>query len=154
MIQFNFMFIYYAQFLRLSGNGERWGALAVGDTPKPNIAKLASPTLHHLDALVQELLAIAKSRPTLNASLRKRLFADTRHHTLTAERNVVRILRYDLRGTRRSMTVSAASLLLVRIADGFTQVAPLLNEALRARMAERLRVMLAVLGKTQAENEL
>ncbi|NHQ89172.1 type II toxin-antitoxin system HipA family toxin [Janthinobacterium lividum] len=152
--------------MRLSGNGDRWGALAVGDTPKPNIAQLASPRLHRLDALVQELLAIAESRPTLNAPLRKRLFAtpsmggarpkatvqdgedywlvkpglmtdtvdlallehatmqwsraaglrfaDTRHHALTAERSVVRILRYDRRGARRIMTASAASLLQVQ----------------------------------------
>ena len=154
------------QFLRLSGNGDRWGALAVGDTPKPNIAQLASPRLHHLDALVQEVLAIAESRPAVHAPLRKRLFAtpsmggarpkatvrdgedywlvkpglmtdtvdlallehatmqwgraaglrfaDTRHHALTVERSVVRILRYDRRGARRIMTVSAASLLQVQ----------------------------------------
>ncbi len=154
------------QFLRLSGNGDRWGALAVGDTPKPNIAKLTRPRLHQLDALVQELLAIADSRPPLNVPLRKRLFAtpsmggarpkatvqdgedywlvkpglmtdtvdlallehatmqwgkaaglrfaDTRHHALTAERSVVRILRYDRRGAQRVMTVSAASLLQVQ----------------------------------------
>lgn len=63
------------QFLRLSGNGDRWGALAVGDTPKPHVAQLSSPRLHQLDALVQELLAIADSKPTINAQLRKRLFA-------------------------------------------------------------------------------
>ena len=36
--------------------------------------------------------------------------------------------------------------LLARIADAFAQVAPLLNTALRARMAERLRVMLVRLA--------
>lgn len=154
------------QFLRLSGNGDRWGALAVGDTPKPNMAQLASPRLHRLDALVQEVLAIAENRPAIHTPLRKRLFAtpsmggarpkatvqdgndywlvkpglmtdtvdlallehatmqwgraaglrfaDTRHHALTAERSVVRILRYDRRGARRIMTASAASLLQVQ----------------------------------------
>ena len=62
-------------FLRLSGNGERWGALAVGESRKPHVAKLASPRLHRLDALVQEVLAIAQSKPAINGPLRKRLFA-------------------------------------------------------------------------------
>lgn len=63
------------QFLRLSGNGDRWGALAIGDTAKPHVAQLASPKLHQLDALVQEVLAIADSKPPIHAQLRKRLFA-------------------------------------------------------------------------------
>jgi len=36
--------------------------------------------------------------------------------------------------------------LLARIAEAFEQVAPLLNAALRARMAERLRTMLVQLA--------
>lgn len=62
-------------YLRLAGNGDRWGALAVGSTPKPNVAHLTSPKLHKLDDLVQELLAISERRPAVNAQLRKHLFA-------------------------------------------------------------------------------
>jgi serine/threonine-protein kinase HipA len=63
------------EYLRLAGNGDRWGALAVGPRAKPDTAHLASPKLHKLDDLVQELLAISERKPAINASLRKRLFA-------------------------------------------------------------------------------
>ena len=63
------------RYLVLSGNGDRWGALAVGTSTKPNVAKLSSPRLPQLEALVQELLAIAANKPPVNASIRKRLFA-------------------------------------------------------------------------------
>lgn len=62
-------------FLCLSGNSDRWGALAVGESRKPHVAKLASPRLHRLDALVQEVLAIAQAKPAIDGLLRKRLFA-------------------------------------------------------------------------------
>lgn len=154
------------QYLLLSGNGDRWGALALGKTPKPDVAKLASPRLDKLDALVEELLAISEHRPPVNAQLRKKLFAtpslggarpkatvhddgtywlvkpglatdtvdlallehvtqqwgrqsalrfaDTRHHVVSGGRSVVRILRFDRRGSHRVMAVSAASLLQVQ----------------------------------------
>lgn len=63
------------RYLVLSGNGDRWGALAVGATTSPNVAKLSSPRLPQLDAIVEELLAIATNKPPVNAALRKRLFA-------------------------------------------------------------------------------
>lgn len=61
-------------YLRLAGNGDRWGALAIGNTAKPDVAKLASPKLHRLEELVQELLAISERRPAINTQLRKQLF--------------------------------------------------------------------------------
>lgn len=154
------------QYLLLSGNGDRWGALAVGKTAKPDVAHLATPRLDKLEALVAELLAISENRPPINAQLRKKLFAtpsmggarpkatvhendtywlvkpglatdtvdlallehatqqwgrhsglrfaDTRHHLLSGGRSVVRVLRFDRRGSRRVMAVSAASLLQVQ----------------------------------------
>jgi serine/threonine-protein kinase HipA len=58
-----------------AGNGDRWGALAIGNSPKPHIANLSSPRLLRLDEVVAELDAIVASRPPVNASLRKQLFA-------------------------------------------------------------------------------
>lgn len=63
------------RYLLLSGNGDRWGALAVGTSIAPNVAKLSSPRLPQLEVLTQELLAIAENKPPVNAALRKRLFA-------------------------------------------------------------------------------
>ncbi|MES2018006.1 MAG: HipA domain-containing protein [Pseudomonadota bacterium] len=63
------------EYLRLVGNGDRWGALAIGPTPKPSVAHLSSPKLHKLDELVAELLAISERRPPVSATLRKQLFA-------------------------------------------------------------------------------
>lgn len=62
-------------YLRLAGNGERWGALAIGPSAKASIAQLASPRLHQLEALTAELLAISERKPALNAQLRNQLFA-------------------------------------------------------------------------------
>jgi len=63
------------EYLRLAGNADRWGALAIGGSPKPDIARLATPKLHKLDDLVRELLAIAERKPAVNAQMRKQLFA-------------------------------------------------------------------------------
>ncbi len=63
------------RYLMLAGNGDRWGALAVGTSRSPSVAHLRSPRLPQLDALVEELLAIAENSPPRNAALRKRLFA-------------------------------------------------------------------------------
>lgn len=62
-------------YLLHSGNGERWGALAIGAGKKPNAAGLASPRIDTLEDLVRELRAIASHQPTINPSIRKRLFA-------------------------------------------------------------------------------
>lgn len=62
------------RYLRLSGNGDRWGALAVGSTAKPSIAELSSPRLHQLQGLVDELHSIVHNLPPVNATLRKHLF--------------------------------------------------------------------------------
>lgn len=63
------------EYLRLAGNGDRWGALAIGTTAKPDVVRLASPKLHKLEELVQELLAISERRPAVHTQLRKQLFA-------------------------------------------------------------------------------
>lgn len=176
------------RYLVLSGNGDRWGALAVGASPSPNVARLASPRLAQLDALVEELLAIAANKPPVNAALRKRLFAtpsmggarpkttvqehatywlvkpglptdtvdtallehatqqwgraaglrfaDTRHHSISGGRSVVRVLRFDRHGHRRVMCVSAASLLQVE----YPPAGPADSEgASYPRLAEELR---------------
>lgn len=177
-------------YLRLAGNGDRWGALAIGPRPKPDIAQLASPKLHKLDDLVQELLAIAERRPPIHAYLRKQLFAtpsmggarpkatiqdgetfwlvkpslptdtvdlallehgtqqlgravglhfaDTRHHSVTGEASVVRVLRFDRHGPQRIMAVSAASLLQVQYP--FT-TADDRNGSSYPRLAEELRTI-------------
>lgn len=62
-------------YLLNSGNGDRWGAIAVGTGRKPNIAGLGVPRIDTLDDLVKELLAIANHQPTINPSIRRRLFA-------------------------------------------------------------------------------
>lgn len=61
-------------YLLHSGNGDRWGAIAVGTGKKPNIAGLGSPRIDTLDDLVEELLAIAHHQPSINPSIRRRLF--------------------------------------------------------------------------------
>lgn len=63
------------EYLIKAGNGDRWGALAIGESSKPSVASLASPRLNRLEELVAELDAIAESRPPVNPNLRKRLFA-------------------------------------------------------------------------------
>lgn len=60
-------------FLKIASNADRWGALAVGATPKPSIASLATPRLPKLDAVVRELQAMAARKPAVNAQLRSRL---------------------------------------------------------------------------------
>lgn len=62
-------------YLRLAGNGDRWGALAISASAKPDVAHLASPKLRKLEDLVQELLAISERRPAIHPQLRKQLFA-------------------------------------------------------------------------------
>jgi len=62
-------------YLRYAKNGERWGALAIGTSPRPSVDHLASPKLPQLAILSQELLAIYEKRPPVNARLRKYLFA-------------------------------------------------------------------------------
>ena len=63
------------RYLALSGNGDCSGGLAIGPTAAPNVAKLSSPRLEQLPALVAELTALAENRPPVNATLRKPLFA-------------------------------------------------------------------------------
>lgn len=63
------------RFLEASSNAERWGALAVGRTPKASVAHIASPRLPQLEAVAQELVAIAQHAPPIDAKLRKRLVA-------------------------------------------------------------------------------
>lgn len=62
-------------YLLNAGNGDRWGALAVGASKKASVSHLAHPRLNRLDELVEELDAIAQARPPVNAALRKHLFA-------------------------------------------------------------------------------
>lgn len=63
------------KYLEVSSNAERWGALAVGRTPKPSVAHIASPLLPQLDMLAQELVAITQHAPPVDAKLRQRLVA-------------------------------------------------------------------------------
>ncbi len=62
-------------YLIKAGNGDRWGALAIGTSKKANIAHLSSPRLNRLDELVAELTALTESQPAVHPALRKRLFA-------------------------------------------------------------------------------
>lgn len=64
-----------SRYLFLASNADRWGALAVGQSPKPSVSVLSSPRLPQLEALVQELLAMFERRPAVDAKLRKRLVA-------------------------------------------------------------------------------
>lgn len=61
------------QYLLKAGNTDRWGALAAGHSAKFSAALLASPPLPTLAHLVEELIAMAEGRPTIRASLRKKL---------------------------------------------------------------------------------
>jgi len=65
----------FLHYLLHSGNGDRWGAIAVGTGKKPNIAGLGSPRIDTLEDLVQELMAIAHHQPAINPIIRRRLFA-------------------------------------------------------------------------------
>jgi serine/threonine-protein kinase HipA len=62
------------RYLVLAGNADRWGALAVGSSKLPSIARMAFPSLPQLEALSNELLAISERKPAIDAKLRKRLF--------------------------------------------------------------------------------
>ncbi|HEV2610771.1 MAG TPA: HipA domain-containing protein [Noviherbaspirillum sp.] len=64
-----------SRYLLLASNADRWGALAFGTSKTPSVDKLKSPRLPQLEALSQELLAIAERRPPIDAKLRKRLVA-------------------------------------------------------------------------------
>lgn len=63
------------KFLEASSNAERWGALAVGRSPKPSVSHMASPRLPQLEVLARELVAIAQHEPPVDAKLRQRLVA-------------------------------------------------------------------------------
>lgn len=60
-------------YLKVASNADRWGALAVGTTPKPSVASLATPRLPKLDAVVRELQAMALRKPAVDTQLRARL---------------------------------------------------------------------------------
>lgn len=62
-------------YLRVAKNGERWGALAIGNSPRPSVDHLTSPKLPQLAVLSQELLAMYDRRPPIDARLRKHLMA-------------------------------------------------------------------------------
>jgi serine/threonine-protein kinase HipA len=62
-----------SKYLLLAGNTDRWGALAIGTSKKPNIAQINTPKIDKLEALTQELLAVAEHRPPVHTALRKRL---------------------------------------------------------------------------------
>lgn len=64
-----------SRFLLLAGNADRWGALAIGQSPSPAVSRLASPRLAQWEVLNQELLALHERRPPVDARLRKRLLA-------------------------------------------------------------------------------
>lgn len=61
------------QYLIKAGNIDRWGALAVGSTPRFSGAALNSPPLPLLDQLVEELAALAEHRPPVRPAIRRRL---------------------------------------------------------------------------------
>ena len=65
--------VHDAQYLLLSGNADRWGALAVGAGAKPSVAQLSAPRLTQLDVLSRELLAVSRHQPPVDPALRKRL---------------------------------------------------------------------------------
>lgn len=56
-----------------AGNLDRWGALAVGASPKPPHSALNSPALPLLDQVVEELAALSERRPPVRLALRRRL---------------------------------------------------------------------------------
>lgn len=62
-------------FLSLAKNGDRWGALAIGASPRPSVAGLSSPKLPQLEGLALELLAIYERKPPVDARIRKSLMA-------------------------------------------------------------------------------
>jgi serine/threonine-protein kinase HipA len=62
-------------FLINARNGDRWGALAIGRSPKPSVDCLASPRLENLTELAIELSAMAARQPPVKKSIRKMLVA-------------------------------------------------------------------------------
>jgi serine/threonine-protein kinase HipA len=63
------------RYLEASSNAERWGALAIGRSPRASVAHVASPRLPQLEVLARELVAIAQHAPPVDAKLRQRLVA-------------------------------------------------------------------------------
>ncbi|EJN10329.1 type II toxin-antitoxin system HipA family toxin [Herbaspirillum sp. YR522] len=63
------------QFLVNARNADRWGALAIGTSPRPSVDHLSSPRLENLADLVVELSAMAVQRPPVNKNIRKMLVA-------------------------------------------------------------------------------
>lgn len=61
------------RYLLKAGNPDRWGALAVGSTPRFSGAALNSPPLPLLAELVEELAALSERRPPVRAAIRRRL---------------------------------------------------------------------------------
>lgn len=61
------------QYLLKAGNLDRWGALAVGSSPKPPDATMNNPGLPQLNEVIEELAALAERRPTIRAKIRARL---------------------------------------------------------------------------------
>ena len=61
------------QYLLKASNLDRWGALAIGASPRPPDAKVNHPGLPQLDEVVEELAALAERRPTIRAKVRARL---------------------------------------------------------------------------------
>jgi serine/threonine-protein kinase HipA len=62
-----------SQYLLLSDNAHRWGALAMGTSKEPDIARIGTPRLPELAALTHELIAISERRPAADPRLRRRL---------------------------------------------------------------------------------
>lgn len=63
------------RYLLHSGNGDRWGALAIGQSTSPNAQALVAPKLSKLPELADELRAISANLPAVHPMLRKQLFA-------------------------------------------------------------------------------
>lgn len=61
------------QYLLKASNVDRWGALAVGMSPKMPESNLSNPGLPLLEQVVEELAALAERRPTVRAKIRSRL---------------------------------------------------------------------------------
>lgn len=60
-------------YLLKAGNADRWGALAVGTSRKPDITAVARPKMDRLKDLLEELDLIGKQRPAKYPGIRKRL---------------------------------------------------------------------------------
>lgn len=60
-------------YLLKAGNADRWGALAVGTSRKPDVAAVARPKLDRLKDLLEELDLIGKQMPAKYPGIRKRL---------------------------------------------------------------------------------